>query len=446
MTTYTGEYSDALRELFVKNLSYEDIINSCQSEVFPYCDDLTLWYDKIKFEMDYYDYDLHEFLRQALEMRQYYYLEAALKFESNDINIMNILFKYGFITDNIAIMKQYAKENVGGLYKTYKRINDTDRKWVEEREEYETIDIDKYKSNNYIKIYVIIKRGYFILNDYYDMLSLVLKKNDLNTLYFLSEINLPTRIHPRYIIFNKLILRYIGYHPNQFKRKKELHLFKHLKSLYVLKLSSRKNLYNLIFDTYIIEDINKQICQEIYSTYKDPYFYDRKYGKIWIFDDLSAFIEISTRNNEVLNKHNSDLIYNNGKIIEYIIDKSSEGTYFIIFLANANLNLIQFDKVVGNVNDSFLVFMIYYLKSLIGIKQRSFTLQKLNILIQNEQFVSLNIKILQVFFEIEKVYGIKYDYDIIVFLKQPLVARYMKENNIIYTINYNEQTIIISKL
>ena len=105
---------DALRSRLL-SMHYNDIINSCQSGWIKVCDDPTFWLDKIKFELDYYNvpfYDLYEFLREALEMRQFKYFKAILinqKSIPDDSRIHRLLFQYGYLTDNIDIMMKFAE-------------------------------------------------------------------------------------------------------------------------------------------------------------------------------------------------------------------------------------------------------------------------------------------------------------------------------------------------
>lgn len=281
--------------------SYKDITNACESRFTDVCDNNQFWWEKMEYEIKKYNaefYTLYEFLVEALEVKHYKYFPAAIEnYRGDDSLIYNLFFKYGFATDNIEIMKKYAKTNHHGLFKAYQNINN-----------------ENYKGS---KIVNIINEGYFTYDEYYQVLSSALENNDIDVvelLYYTEDYNhpfqLPVRDHPRREIFNKLILRFIGVSRDIETSNIDLKKFARLVQLYVGVISSRRYLFNLIFDTYEIKTLDKRIYNIIYNPPINKY--EREVLDLFITDKLLDANLVSKLLLQIP-------IYKNSKIIDYII-------------------------------------------------------------------------------------------------------------------------------
>ena len=162
-------------------------------------------------------YGIYELLDEALKLKQYMYFEAAIKKYSildNNDPIISLFFKYGFVTDNVKIMKKYAKSSKHDLLKVYQQHR-IQQKFGESNDD----------------LVEIIEAGYFTISEYYNVLSLALKDGDVVFLLNMTNTHaLPVRFHPKNIMFNKLIYRYIGYDPRE--QKRDIKMFTYLTYIY----------------------------------------------------------------------------------------------------------------------------------------------------------------------------------------------------------------------
>lgn len=352
--------------------TYDEILNSCEAHIVEVCNNPDFWWRKLNFEIHNHNitgYDVYQFLYETLYMNRYKYFEGALKnYNLNEDKVIHLFFCYGFAIDNINIMKKYATTDRHNLYKAYKNNQD-------------------YSD--------ILLNGYYTLDELYKIIELALQRDALNEIvsYIRPHIKsnsdsiLPIRYHPRRHIFDKLILRYIGIDTDQ-----DIINFQVLIYIYTEIVASKKELYNLIFKTYHISTINFHIFSKIYKdfegTFLRRYGVDKRYGYIKMLetedisidvsgiqydDDFGVAIVITDSLNyfkisrDINYTTNYDLVYNNGKIIDYLINTnlSEELPTIIEYLAKYKLSISQFKQCIQKFNeDEFnkfvYLFMVYY--------------------------------------------------------------------------------------
>lgn len=418
--------SDALREQYLK-LPYNDIINSCQSKLVTFCDDPVFWLGKIEFEVSYYNvyfYDKYEFLREALRLGYFKYFEALLSnkklIPADDDRINRLLFKYGYITDNVKLMKQYARSPKSGIIRLYKT----------------------YGARGFDEIDDIIKNGVVTIDEIYELMKLILKNNDRGVL---GEYDTPSpvRYHPRIHIFDKLILRYIGY-----SNDSDLKRFEALAHIYSNFLSTYKRLFNLIHDTYETSTFNAYITKVLYSDLDE--FTDNM--KMWIEDDVDKFKRKPIRHIEQLMDNFEkrlpvnmllelpfhqliNLCYHKGKIINYIVRdyvrKNRLDNSVINFLAAMNIDTSQFKIGLNNLDKwQFETLVVAFFTWLSPVHNRdSNRLQKVLLIVEHPYFKTINPGMftpLVALFGWHDYYG-QIDRDISIIIREKIVQPSMEE-------------------
>lgn len=338
------ELQDAFRKRLL-TVSYKDIINTCEVGIIKLCDDSNFWLDKMKFEIDYYNvpfYDNYEFLREALKMGQRKYFDALLNNSHlipDDERIHLLFFKFGFMNNDKEIMQRFSS------YKYNKNL------------------IKVYNSKGkktWKKIQKVIEEGIFTIDEYYQILNKSMKNYDFTILRKMVEIPLPVRYHPQLKKFDKLIFRYIGIGDNQDEQA-----FRWLVRIYTKVVSSYKRLYNLIYDTYQIESIKYSIKDNLYEAFYHSELDDEE-AQMWINDDLNTFKKrplthiskfLHTFHNYDVDSDNVtadiiDFCYNNGKIINWIIENyiTKREEKIIDYLSLINLNVEQFKLCLKKFN------------------------------------------------------------------------------------------------
>lgn len=328
------------REIFL-DMSYEDIINSCKSGIVDICNNSSFWLEKMNHEIDKYNspvYNDYEFLREALELEQYEYFEAVLQDKSFDYDnnyIKHLLFQYGFVTNNLKIMKKYAVSDAHGLLKV---------------------------STDPQKIFNILANGYFTFKEYYNLISLLLKQGNISVLEQTRWI-LPVRLHPHRKIFDKLIFKYIGF--SQYDKQHDKLIFSLLVNIYCKYVSSHYELFNLIHQNYYVDTIDIDVKVFIYpNSIPDEYVNDNL--KIFKRSPLSVLEnfheELSTyvyhRDYKILR----NMVYKNGKIIDYIITSSNKDGRTLSYIASLCLDIKQFRLLLATLNnEQFKTFSYYHL-------------------------------------------------------------------------------------
>lgn len=252
------------------------------------------------------------------------------------------------MVDNIKIMKKFAKTQNTGLLDIYKKEGIKELREVKQT----------------------IKKGIFTLDEYYQMVYNILENADIEMLDEIQTVELPIRFHPRLYIFDKLILRYIGY-----SDIRDIRLFDVLVILYTQKVSSYKKLFNLIYDTYFINSIVRDIYEILYQDLLNEL---PKSYKIWINDNIEEFKEkpkvyIKEINDfieesmEQYNEHDKgkELCYTNSKILDWILTNyivnNREDDQILHFLSLINLSLEQFKLCLQNINDrQFYIFFEHF--------------------------------------------------------------------------------------
>lgn len=402
---------------------YDDIIHSCKAEIIDVCDNHDFWLQKMENDINNYNtnvFDQYEFLREALELRQYKYFEAILhkKTRFDDERINNLLFKYGFEIDNLEIMKHYAEDaSKQGLVKSYE-------------------DPEMVKQ--------ILESGYFTMDEYYFLLSKVLEDINGGYLSILSTISLSVRIHPRSFIFNKLIFRYIGY-----KNSKDVHRFQKLILIYCNIVSTHKNLFNLMHDTYELKTIPDSMFKTIYKLHilwsEGASWEGEKYSmKGYVYDDLEEYkknyksilqniYQKMSIEEELLNINISyirNLVYNDSKCIEYTIAHTQEDVISaqIFYVSSLNLNLIQLKTYLNNLEDNqykeLVKFFILW-RLIVPIHHfEEDVMRKLKMIIDDPRFLKVNIK--NIVEEIKKTGYTSIDRHLSPFLKLPEVQNHIE--------------------
>lgn len=427
---------DVLRSQLI-TMHYNDIINTCQSKLVNVCDNPQFWLDKMKFEINYYNipfYDQYEFLREALNMGQTKYFAVLLSnphLIPDNKNINHLFFQYGFITDDIKVMEKFSDCQYDDIFNIYQ----------------------KKGSRGHQVIKMIIQQRVFIINDYYNMLSLCLKNYDFKLLKKLKHKDLPVRFHPRLSIFDKLIHRYIGiFEAGDFKRIKR---FKYLLYLYCHQLSSYKRLFNLIYDTYEIKTLGVQIYELLYGDLRNSFSNTRR---VWISDDLNKFKVQPQRYLEPIilipNKHlliynyddslklKLDFCYDNGKIIYWIITEyivnNRQDKGIIYYLSIINLSISQFKLCLQNLNEKqFHLFIKHFFVNTTSLwnDMQWNRLRKSELIISDSRFrkcpISLFKKILLKYC-IEKI-----ERDCAIFLRERIIQPLIE-----YLIYYDEPEVL----
>ena len=178
-----------------------------------------------------------------------------------------------------------------------------------------------------------------------------------------------------------------------------------------------KELYNLIYDSYEIETIDKKILSDIYYVQKD-----RK-DKIWMYDDIKTFKKLGKN----IISPSKELVYNHSKIIKYIIN--IHPTDIIIkLMARLHLNIYQINKFISKLNhDQFVTFTEYFF-----IFLRSYYSDEIgylpaaNIIINNKWFEDINVLTVLNQYKGPQLLTVATK----IFLRQPLVQNYVQLHNI----------------
>ena len=380
-----------INEHILLELPYESIIDTCKSLEINICEDINFWWKKINYELNLYNqpfYDLYQLLREALQMNQYNYFEATIKFsQSDDELIHDLFFKYAFIIDDIDLMKQYAKTNDHGLVEIYSQLTEEDEQLMaalfnmdyegilnqilKNKETVYMLDIeetqfiqqnkDKFLSSSYGKIANIIQYGYFTLDDYYQLLDNVLRNTNYDMLRYLLYLGFPLSNHPRRKIFNKLIDKYID---------ADEHIILSLIDIYIKWIANYNELQIFIHQNY--ENLPSYITDKIYM---DDDCCDMRQYDFWINDDLDEFLYVEdyeivedwgippSPQYTVLQGRMMKYLpaYPNSKIINYMI--SNPNSEFVELLAYSNLTMNQFAKLLDVLNiNQFKLFFKHFLE------------------------------------------------------------------------------------
>lgn len=433
---------EVYRHRFIKQLSYEELINLCKSEHVNFCDDLLLWKEKMEYEIKIYNselYGLHEFLREALLKKHYYYFKAALKYYAQeaveDERLALIFRQYGYMIDDMNIMKKYSTTNDHGLDEAYSSITQKDKKLYQkflhlrETGSLTEYHVDQMNTTPYIKISNIIKNGYFSIDEYYRIISLSLKEKNITTLKFLAiwSIVFPIKFHPRSNIFDKLIWKYIGFAKKGSEKYRDQEKFQLLFIIYAAQISSPYNLYNLIHNTYEVNSINYAVISLIFPL-------SLKKTKTWIFDDIESFRKEFVNNKvQTLLKYNELASYNNSLIMNYLINKvknSNKDDILLQFLAEKYLSIQQLEQILLNLKDeSYFEFLKHFIISQIPTDYNvdAQNIYKFEMLINDSRFEKITPEItINILTRISAKPNLT-NHDLCVFLRQPRIYKYLCE-------------------
>ena len=320
--------SDIYEHIFML-ISYEDIINVCREGTINICNKkhLSLWWKKVNYEIDesgLYFFDLYKLLEDSLDLKQWFYFEAAMKhYKENDERIWDLFSRYGYAINKINIIKKCSK----------------------------LIGNQSDMSN-------LHQEKYYLFKDFYQAVYKALRGRYLHELRVLSssKYSLPIRYHSDKYLFNKLIIRYMGIDAKFKARKTDVEKFELLINIYTNTVASQRDLYELIGTTYYTHTINTHIQLMIYGE-------KNKYLRMWIDDNLKMFKIHKDKIYKVLlgNIKRScegiiritNMVYKNGKIINYLIKTKQ---YSILSLLN--LYKHQFQSMVNTMTqddfDSFI--------------------------------------------------------------------------------------------
>lgn len=296
----------------LRRANYEEIINTCIGLQLDICDDLEFWQSKTDYELDKYRnsylgrysdklYNLRILLEDALQLKQWNYIKAAmLSYADDDKHIFKIFVKYGFLTDNVKLMKKYAQSSNHKIYELYQRGAGSEynvfhklvsgelsgvqlRQWKYMNDpEIHLVQTSRVKMVKKIK--QVMKLGYFTFDDYYKLLSLALINMDLPFINYLSELGFPANNHPKRSLFDKLIKKYIGLSYVKDERIQDVKRFEYLVNIYTKLTNSRQELYDLIYQTYDINSIDDDIIKIIYGVNLDNI---SENTRAWVLDDLT---------------------------------------------------------------------------------------------------------------------------------------------------------------
>lgn len=463
MSAFRGLPSEINTGILVQ-LSYEEIKDTCLTQDLNLCDDVNFWWEKVKYELENNAINLEILLREATELRQYEYLKATLaNYHDNDTRVFKVLFNYGFIIDNIEILRKYAQTQQHDLIQQYSLINSYDDEIYEDTLHGEitkhttynwkyTESENIYLNTAYGKIQQIIKHGYYTLNELYKLISLSLENNKLNVLKLIIAINLPLPSHPRRNIFDKLILRYIGLSRNPEYHAQDTLKFGLLVSLYVKIIINEHSLYNLIYNNYNIESIDSKMYRIIYSPLTEVFAqstlvairHDKKQPDvIWLLDLVNKFQikHVQYCLNRYQWKGRSkflQLIYDNGKIMNHLITQYitrtpyEESKFIIRFLANANLSINQFKACMKNMNNEQLEYFVenFLLPDNLIAKIDDIT-QKTKLILEDKRFPVNKIKGIMGFY-MGSIMEVTYDKykPIFMLIRNKHVKNFLNSNNI----------------
>lgn len=417
------------------NLSYEDIINTCKSGgIIDVCNEehLKLWWDKIVHDIEEVNqpyFDLYAFLNAALNLGQHLYLKAAMKYydensgddllRSDPTLIYQIFFQYGFITDDEEIMKNYVVIN---------------NKWLR----------DYYKLGvNLPEFEKIIKKGYYTLDEYYDILSKVLINANLEDILLIKNISMSFNLHPRRHKFDILIWKYIGFSVNADEKEKDIMRFRELVDIYKTYILNPKYFYNLIYDTYILDTIDDRLRKFMYPKINFT-------SEMWIFDDIHKFVARGRAQyvdvgkmliNIKLDENYKDLVYDNGHIQKYLLDNIDPNVlnYTLLYFFVVNLRLDQFKRFFDMVGDDYFSGALReFIISLIDhSKYAENVIEKIQFLLKHNKLKEETIQLLMQSFKAEYAGNISNPH-LMIFFADEFVRRIMKKHKYKISVGYKE--------
>lgn len=376
---------DDVVKAILKYLSYAEIMNMKLFITLGIDNDLSFWWEMLNGE------NLYGYLTASLNLGYHNYIKAAMEY-SKDNNLRKIFFEFGFLKDDNLIMKKYSFQQLNGLYDSYQKIttrHDTvvekyaDIGWNELKDSYsvfyeagdELSYNDGYRGifaevsqTPYWEIFKICRYGYFTLKEYYKIISSALKHNRIPVLRFFLNWNLriPSKYHPKRKRFDRLIHRYIRPCPRGQQRQLDLRKFELLINIYKSLIASEKELFNLIWTNYKIEQLDTKVKQLIVIKGKNKIQNE-------IFEMLrSDNVEKFKTNSDIYIKYiiNNNLpidnmIFYDSKLIKYMIN--CESNLALNIFARVELTLLQFKQCLSKMTPTeFYNFTLKYIQYFIN--------------------------------------------------------------------------------
>lgn len=427
------------------DLSYEDIINTCKSgDEIDICNDkhLDWWWGKILHDINKVNqsyFDLYSLLNAALKLKQDLYIKAAMKNykedESNDLIrsnptlIYDIFFQYGFITDDEGIMQTYVIKNT---------------EWQSFYDQY-----SKHSIINRSKFDEIISRGYYTFDEFYNIMSDILageKFSAIDILNYVSlHIALPFHLHPRKHKFDSLIKKYIGLSTDDVQQKIDIDRFIALTRSYKDYILDRKLFYNLIYNTYEIQTINPTLLKYMYPI--------NQTSEMWIFDDLKTFTthrdaKFTTQKNLDLykmirlcedNENYRDLVYDNGKIMKYLLDNITfeKDDPTVKYLSRCNLSFEHFKHFFSLLEkgEFFSACFEFIISIALNSKHTEKAMEKIRFVSEHPKLNERTILRILIMIEIKKN-GYIFNPDLMIFFADDYVRKIMNKNNYKISVEY----------
>lgn len=443
------------------NAKYEDILNLCDSEHANICQDPLFWWLKIKHELkkhEDHEYNLFILLREAIELQQWYYLNAAVThYDGNDDNIYDLFYRYAFAINNLEIMKKYARKNIGGLLEN---IDDAD------------------------KFINIIKYGYYTFAEYCNFIDQIITDIKPSVYDTLIKIKLPVRNHPNRYLFLQLIRKYIGMASNRVERKHDIRVFRDIIWIYQFQISDYQDFYNFIFDHYEINSIESDVYKVIYEIiYGDNvdesniFIHDnaKKFQENYSDDMILGLIYYNQGNItlEMINHINGLLRYDmNLEINEHLFKMDFSNRMMVATIAGfyaasikyplardpfsrfaISLSIQHLQLILKTLDDDLFHYFIWKFFLLWWVMNNSYqelvvvcseNIPKLNILINDHRF---DEKCVKIFFLTNADKRIKSNIDSIVVLRNRKFRKYMRrlDYQIIPDNKEEHQYILITK-
>lgn len=364
-------------------LHYEEIINASIGNELNIDNNLQFWWNKIDYELQKYPhYTLKMFLEESLELEHYNYILSAIRFCKDDNeDIKHVFFQYGFITSNVEIMKKFAKSSCHGLLEMYQQRTIEDKKWIS----YITdswcamADLgwtgdDGFENSIYYCMGQIIREGYFIMDEYTQVLRSVLINDEIMPVKYLLMCGFPVDNRYRLDLLNELL--------NTCQSLSHLSTFP-LHETYK-KLLTRTELYNLSCN----ENIDK------YGNLADKIWHNDNIEEFNI-DDFFGDKNFSVPEGGRVPRYMIYRCYvrDNGKILNYIIENVNTQLRMAEFLGCCNLHINQFGKCLNLINQvSFDTFFKSFVRAYYyAVPYQRNIVKKINMLLRHPYFSDDNI-------------------------------------------------------